>query len=247
MAARMTEVGWTQFEDPRRMMRYLLRHPRHRPTLRKTALFGAACARLVEDPIVSDNVRRLVECREKVAEDVIWLDQFNALLCENGADTELPQHPARAIVLTFPALSIVEAALNTPDIMPGLVSSVIREIYGNPFRKPKINPLWLQANDGTVRKLAQGIYDEMAYDRLPILADALLDADCDDEDLVGHCRSDQRHFRGCWAVDALLGKTEAEPDQTAWFLPREKRSQRGHPGHESRCHYGTSLAAHDRP
>jgi hypothetical protein len=37
-----------------------------------------------------------------------------------------------------------------------------------------------------------------------------MDAGCDDESLLAHCRSSDRHFRGCWAIDALLGKTEEE-------------------------------------
>jgi hypothetical protein len=54
--------------------------------------------------------------------------------------------------------------------------------------------------------LAQAIYDERAFDRLPILADALLDAGCDNEELLAHLRSEGPHVRGCWAVDLILGK-----------------------------------------
>jgi hypothetical protein len=42
--------------------------------------------------------------------------------------------------------------------------------------------------------------------RLDILADALLDAGCGDEDLIAHLRSEGPHVRGCWAVDLILGK-----------------------------------------
>ena len=57
-----------------------------------------------------------------------------------------------------------------------------------------------------VRRMAEGIYTGRAFDRLPILADALLDAGCDNEELIRHCRSDGPHVRGCWAVDLILGK-----------------------------------------
>ena len=53
---------------------------------------------------------------------------------------------------------------------------------------------------------AQAIYDEPAFDRLPILADAVTDAGCDNADILTHCRGDGRHVRGCWVVDLLLGK-----------------------------------------
>ena len=62
-------------------------------------------------------------------------------------------------------------------------------------------------NDGTLSKLAQGIYEGRAFDRLPILADALEDAGCDNADILAHCRNGGEHVRGCWVVDLLLGKT----------------------------------------
>jgi hypothetical protein len=225
----MTEAVWTQGEDPRRMMRYLLRHPPLRPTSRKAALLGAACARLVWGSIDSDKVRELVECQERCADDLAWLDRYNALSREIVAGRGVPQHPASAIISACPALSIIEAALRVPDITPGSVCRVIRDLFGNPFRQPDINPLWLRAGDGTVRKLAQGIYDEACFDRLPIVADALEEVGCDDQALIRHCRSVDRHFRGCWAIDALLGKTGAEPDQTAWMLRRARSARRQAP------------------
>ena len=61
-------------------------------------------------------------------------------------------------------------------------------------------------NDGTVRRITEGIYEERAFDRLPILHDALLDAGCDNEDILAHCRSAGPHVRGCWVIDLILGK-----------------------------------------
>jgi hypothetical protein len=54
--------------------------------------------------------------------------------------------------------------------------------------------------------LAQGIYDERAFERLPILADALEDAGCTDAAILVHCRGPGPHVRGCWVVDLILGK-----------------------------------------
>lgn len=53
-------------------------------------------------------------------------------------------------------------------------------------------------------KLVRGIDDERAFDRMPILADALLDAGCGDEELLGHLREQGPHARGCWVLDAAL-------------------------------------------
>jgi hypothetical protein len=54
--------------------------------------------------------------------------------------------------------------------------------------------------------MAQAIYNERGFDRLPILGDALEDAGCTDRDILDHCRGPGPHVRGCWAVDLLLGK-----------------------------------------
>jgi hypothetical protein len=69
-----------------------------------------------------------------------------------------------------------------------------------------IDRAWLAWNDGTVRKMALGIRERGRYGDLPILHDALLDAGCDNEEILDHCRGAGRHFRGCWVLDLLLGK-----------------------------------------
>jgi hypothetical protein len=92
--------------------------------------------------------------------------------------------------------------------------ALIRDICGNPFRpSPPLAPAALGWSDGTVRRLAEAIYEnrklpEGTLDdaRLSILADALLDAGCDDDELIAHFRNARPHVRGCWAVDVILGK-----------------------------------------
>lgn len=54
--------------------------------------------------------------------------------------------------------------------------------------------------------LARAISEGRAFDRLPILADAPMDAGCDDDAILAHCRSQGPHVRGCWVVDLVLGK-----------------------------------------
>ena len=77
---------------------------------------------------------------------------------------------------------------------------------GKGFRPMDIDPAWLGWNGGAVKKLAQSIRDERRFGDLPVLADALEEAGCTDADILGHCRSGGEHVRGCWVVDALLGK-----------------------------------------
>jgi hypothetical protein len=76
-------------------------------------------------------------------------------------------------------------------------------IFGNPFRPVTLDPRWLTS---TVVDLSRIIYEERAFDKLPILADALMDAGCDSEEMLAHCRGQVPHVRGCWVVDLILGK-----------------------------------------
>jgi hypothetical protein len=78
----------------------------------------------------------------------------------------------------------------------------LRCLFGDPFRPVALNRRWLTP---VVSALAGAAYDERAYDRLPILADALEDAGCDNAGLLGHLRGPGPHVRGCWALDLLLG------------------------------------------
>jgi hypothetical protein len=54
--------------------------------------------------------------------------------------------------------------------------------------------------------LAQTVYDERAFDRLSILADALETAGCQDAELLDHLRGPGLHTRGCWPLDLILAK-----------------------------------------
>jgi hypothetical protein len=85
-------------------------------------------------------------------------------------------------------------------------AALLRELVGDPFRPFVADPSWLSWNGGTVVKLAQMIYSDRAFDRLPILADALEESGCRDADILAHCRQRGPHVLGCWVVDALLGK-----------------------------------------
>jgi hypothetical protein len=125
-------------------------------------------------------------------------------------ETPLLQHLAANLVydIGFPQFAIGYLLRGfdgwlTPAERGRLVADIMRDIVGNPFRTMTIDPAWLTS---TVLTLAQGIYAERAFDRLPILADALQDAGCENADMLGHCRGPGPHVRGCWVVDLILGK-----------------------------------------
>jgi len=86
-------------------------------------------------------------------------------------------------------------------------ASSLHDLFGpTPFRSITVDSAWLTWQNGTIPKLAQGIYADHAFDRLPILADALEEAGCIDADILSHCRQPGPHGRGCWIVDLLLRK-----------------------------------------
>jgi hypothetical protein len=90
-------------------------------------------------------------------------------------------------------------------------AQLVREVFGNPLRPVTIDPAWLRWNGGCVAEMARHIYAERRYEDLPILADALEDAGCDEAELLAHLREGPTpegvgHVRGCWGLDAILGK-----------------------------------------
>jgi hypothetical protein len=86
-------------------------------------------------------------------------------------------------------------------------ANLLRDVVGNSISLPRVDRARLKWNGGTVVAISQAIYDERAFDRMPILADALEDAGCDDAEILTHCREPGEHARGCWVIDLLLGKS----------------------------------------
>jgi hypothetical protein len=82
-------------------------------------------------------------------------------------------------------------------------ATVLRDIFIRPFDRIKAMAAWRSTD---VLGVARAIYEDLAFDRMPLLADALMDAGCEDEQILAHCRSAGPHVRGCWVVDLVLGK-----------------------------------------
>jgi hypothetical protein len=86
---------------------------------------------------------------------------------------------------------------------PVKLAAIFRDVFANPYRPVRFHPAWRTSN---VTALATSIYDERAFDRLPILADALEDVGCDNGDVLNHCREGSVHVLGCWPIDLVLAK-----------------------------------------
>jgi hypothetical protein len=149
------------------------------------------------DCLSCDRVASEVECRVAREGDVL------------GGVLESIEAPAWiAVQAAFLARDLV-ASDSGPEDRDGAVVcemgeqfALFREITGAGF---DVHPKWPLWRTTTVRLLARGIYRHQAFDRLPILADALQDAGCNDEAVLTHGRGATTHLRGCWVVDLALG------------------------------------------
>jgi hypothetical protein len=72
------------------------------------------------------------------------------------------------------------------------------------YRTAAFDPTWRTA---AVRDLAAGIYEGRTFECMPILADALEEAGCTNQEMLRHCRGPGPHARGCWALYLVLGKS----------------------------------------
>lgn len=197
---------------------------------RKLRLFTCACARRVWELVPAGPCRAAVELGERLAEGDNVAAQI-AALPDGRLDAGVlsRRHAAHAAVVCVEvnlrwasvvgaqaaamavgwALEEVENSAKLQTYNRGrseeeqVQAALLLDIFGNPFRPVAVERRWLTS---TVVALAQGIYKDRAFDRLPILADALMDAECDQENLLDHCRSPGPHVRGCWVVDLLLDK-----------------------------------------
>ena len=80
---------------------------------------------------------------------------------------------------------------------------ILREIIGNPFHPVTLDHA---CKTQAVVQLARSLYEERSFEDMPVLADALEEAGCQDAAVLGHCRGPGPHVRGCWLLDLLLGK-----------------------------------------
>ncbi len=85
-------------------------------------------------------------------------------------------------------------------------ATLLRDVVHAPYRPVHFRNSWRWSNGGTAIKLAKAIYEDGAFDQLPILADAIEDAGCDNEEILKHLRGPGPHVRGCWPVDLVLAK-----------------------------------------
>jgi hypothetical protein len=216
------EREWLTTTDSQAMLRFLLTSGA--VSDRKMRLFVATCARSMR-PIFGDRQESLAVLLERYADGELSRDEFILLFHGDMSDALSPQGIISPTFTLVPIRhSVRRAAKAATDFThPGprenteeekaRICNWVRDMF-NRFRSAVIiEPGWLAWNNGTVKLLAKAAYEErerlsgyLDRARLAVLADAVQEAGCDDEDLVTHLRAEGPHVRGCWALDLLLKK-----------------------------------------
>jgi hypothetical protein len=221
----MTEEEWLTCREPYGMLEYL----KTGYSNRRTRLFACACSRRVWEFIPRPAFREAVEMAEEYADGRIALKECKSahkrlrIMYRSG---EIPSERSRHASYAaseclnkdvgwhpssrYSAINAICASTNadsqhTKATEAAAQSALLRDIFGNPFRPVAFDPRW---RTDTAVGLAQTMYDTRDFDAMPILADALQDAGCEDAAILDHCRdANGVHVRGCWVVDRVLGKT----------------------------------------
>jgi hypothetical protein len=225
----MDETGWLDATDPKVMLTSLT--AAGKGSGRKLRLFAVACCRRIWDTLWDPRSRAAVEAAERFADGLASEEELELAWEPAWEAVGFPRrHPSDGVERPN-ALAASSAA--TPDAQEAATctawdaawdaashrprhaeqlgqAALLRDIFGNPFRPALISRAWLTP---TVTALATAAYQERlppsgALDgaRLAVMADALEEAGCTNAELLGHLRGPGPHVRGCWAVDAVLGR-----------------------------------------
>jgi hypothetical protein len=214
----MTEAEWLACEDPKPLLEFL----KGRTSDRKLRLFAVACCYRLWHLLSDSRNRTAVEMAEVFADGGMTPEELMAfhddayhLYSQYAGDEWHASRAAASSAWYFlddslksgsayfaTNNSLRDVLIAIPD-QSALCLTLLRDIFGNPFRPVAADPAWLTS---TVTALARQMYASRDFSAMPILADALQDAGCDNEAILNHCRSEGIHVRGCWCVDLVLGK-----------------------------------------
>jgi hypothetical protein len=223
----VNESEWLTSNDPTPMLE--LEKQRASGSGRKQRLFACACCRQCADLLEDARCLAAVQVGEQFAEG---LDDADDIIVAFDVTCEIAeeQRKTQGDASTFAALANVTCEesseiayyaylylldLTQEDnraVCQVWCKHVVRCIFGNPFRPVVANAAWLTP---TVAGIAKAAYEaralpsgELDAARLAVLADALEENGCCNDDILRHLRGSGPHVRGCWVVDLLLGKEQ---------------------------------------
>jgi len=214
----VTEAEWIVSDDPGLMLGLM----QGVPSDRKLRLFSVACCRGVDPSSVhyrielealerfADGLLTTTECDEAVADIGPYVATFISGHRLLEAATSAEHWKAACDGASQAGISAKSHSRLLWHYTDPRYSPYIRDIFGNPFRPVRVNPVWLTP---TVVSLATAAYTERALpsghlerDRLAVLSDALEEAGCTDPAIMSHLGGPGPHVRGCHILDLLLGK-----------------------------------------
>jgi hypothetical protein len=203
------------------MVHMLNGNRRVRRLLRRLRLFASAsCRREVWSDFTDDNVTKAVVTAESYADGLIPFTEVDQL--RNELLAPLSEVVSRRLeeLLKIVSLLATDSRYETEGPLSSITrqiggrfpnqshvqSDLLRDIFGPlPFRPVTLDPDCLTP---TVKALGEAIYQECAFDRLPILADALEENGCKQEEVLKHLRGEGEHVRGCWCSETERRQTE---------------------------------------
>jgi hypothetical protein len=186
---------------------------------RKLRLLGVACCARLSDFMPDYRSKRAIETAERFADSQTTPEELSeaqeyARQTEQrrvwpNVNSQSAAHAATAVAAPpggFDIFSVIGwcATAAQQRTERGSQAGLLRDIFGNPFRPVVFAPEW---RTSTAVALADAMYAARDFAHLPVLADALEEAGCDNPDVLAHCRGPGPHVRGCWVVDLVLGKT----------------------------------------
>jgi hypothetical protein len=223
------EAQWLACPDPQSLLGSL--HTRV-PNVRQLVLFACACCRRVWHLALSRRSLEAVDTVERYWDRLPGGERLPA--ARKAASAAYRAAPkgrpdghrfARAAYLvtragdgmtmsrmTQAARLCAEAAVHAGNDLGtwarerAVQADLLRDLF-NPFLPaPTVEAARQAAKDSTVARMVAAIHEAGDFASVPVLADALEEAGCEDRGLLDHCRGGP-HVRGCWAVDLLQGRS----------------------------------------
>jgi hypothetical protein len=207
----MTERQWFTVVDPDSMLLWV----GPRCPERKLRLFAVACCRhvahlcrdrfesaLTEAEVFADGPARSRARGPVTRRAALWMTRDESALAHALSERRGRDAAAAA---SERAVAIAQARGGGWAAEKWFQAASLCDVVGNPFRPPPWDPVWAPP---TVVQLARQMYESRDFSGMPVLADALQEAGCEDEPVLAHCRDPHGvHVRGCWVVDLVLGKS----------------------------------------
>jgi hypothetical protein len=220
----MTAEEWSSCDNLRKMLSVL----RGKVDERKNRLFNAACCRRLWPLYSAPAVRQAILTGELYADGRVDREQLRDALraihrarasSVTGTPVGLALQAAGYVAAEFRPDWALQSLSDSSYALLGVAPTeqleaarkrveqancdLLREVFGNPFRRVSVNPVWLTPG---VRAVTTAIYEDRDFAAMPILADALEEAGCDEAAILDHLRGPNNHVRGCWALDLILGR-----------------------------------------